>query len=104
MKGLKYVLYLKVEKDAQFTMAIDPSSKDELLMNGDARLSAGVTDNGNVGIEGVYNLQSGYYKMNNLLLRGKFLLVKGSSISFSGDPSLAEADVTTEYLVEASPK
>jgi len=38
------------------------------------------------------------------LLRGKFLLVKGSSISFSGDPSLAEADVTTEYVVEASPK
>jgi hypothetical protein len=38
------------------------------------------------------------------LLRGKFLLVKGSSISFSGDPSIAEADVTTEYVVEASPK
>jgi hypothetical protein len=104
MKGLKYDLNLKVDKDAQFSMVIDPSTDDELLMSGDARLKAGVADNGNVGIEGVYNLQSGYYKMNNLLLRGKFLLVKGSSISFSGNPSLAEADVTTEYLVEASPK
>jgi len=52
----------------------------------------------------VYNLQSGYYKMNNLLLRGKFLLQKGSSIAFNGDPALAEADVTTEYVIEASPK
>ena len=104
MKGLKYDLNLKVDKDAQFTMVIDPSTSDELLMSGDARLKAGIADNGKVGLEGVYNLQSGYYKMNNLLLRGKFLLVKGSSISFSGDPSLAEADVTTEYVVEASPK
>ena len=104
MKGLKYDLNLKVDKDAQFSMVIDPSTSDELLMSGDARLKAGIADNGNVGIEGVYNLQSGYYKVNNLLLRGKFLLVKGSSISFSGDPSLAEADLTSEYLVEASPK
>lgn len=104
MKGLKYDLNLKVDKDAQFSMVIDPSSGDELLISGDARLKAGMGDNGNVGIEGFYNLQSGYYKMNNLLLRGKFLLVKGSSISFNGDPALAEADVTTEYLVEASPK
>ncbi|HXR80879.1 MAG TPA: translocation/assembly module TamB domain-containing protein, partial [Saprospiraceae bacterium] len=103
-KGLKYDLDLKVDKDAQFSMVIDPSADDELLMSGDARLKAGIADNGKVGIEGVYNLQSGYYKINNLLLRGKFLLVKGSSISFSGDPSLAEADVTTEYVVEASPK
>ena len=104
MKGLKYDLDLKVDKDAKFSMVIDPTNSDELLMSGDARLKAGVGDNGKVGIEGVYNLQSGYYKINNLLLRGKFLLVKGSSISFSGNPSLAEADVTTEYIVEASPK
>ena len=104
MKGLKYDLNLKVDKEAQFSMVIDPSTSDELLVGGDGRLKAGLADNGKIGIEGVYNLQSGYYKMNNLLLRGKFLLVKGSSISFSGDPSLAEADVTTEYIVEASPK
>ena len=104
IKKLDYDLNLKVDKDAQFSIVIDPSTSDELLMSGDARLKAGLAENGKLGIEGVYNLQSGYYKMNNLLLRGKFLLVKGSSISFSGDPTLAEADVTTEYIVEASPK
>jgi translocation and assembly module TamB len=105
LKGrLNYDLNIKVDKDAQFSMVIDPSTSDELLISGDAHLKAGLLDNGQVGIEGVYNLQSGYYKINNLLLRGKFLLVKGSSISFSGDPSLAEADVTTEYIIEASPK
>ena len=104
MKGLQYDLNLKVDNGAQFSLVIDPSTTDELLVSGDARLKAGIADNGKVGLEGVYNLQSGYYKMNNLLLRGKFLLVKGSSISFGGDPSLAEANVTTEYVVEASPK
>ncbi|MFL5809745.1 MAG: translocation/assembly module TamB domain-containing protein, partial [Flavisolibacter sp.] len=62
MKGLKYDLDLKVDKNAQFSMIIDPSTSDELLMSGDARLKAGIADNGKVGLEGVYNLQSGYYK------------------------------------------
>ncbi len=103
-KGLQYNLDLRVDKDAEFSMIIDPSASDELVLKGEARLNAGVEENGSLGITGVYNLQSGYYKMNNLLLRGKFMLVKGSSISFNGDPTLAEADVTTEYVIEASPK
>ncbi|MHA4842880.1 translocation/assembly module TamB domain-containing protein [Flavitalea antarctica] len=103
-RGLDFDLDLKVDKDAQFNIVLDPSTDDELSVSGDARLQAGLLDNGKVGIEGLYNLQSGYYKINNLLLRGKFMLVKGSSISFSGDPSLADADITSEYIVEASPK
>ena len=104
LKGLKYNLNLKVDKDAEFSIVIDPSTNDEMVLKGEARLNAGLAENGDIGIEGVYNLQSGYYKMNNLLLRGKFQLVKGSSISFNGNPALAEADVTTEYVIEASPK
>ncbi|ANE50837.1 translocation/assembly module TamB domain-containing protein [Flavisolibacter tropicus] len=103
-KGLKYNMGLKVDKDAEISIIIDPTTDDEMVLKGDARLNAGLNENGEVGVEGVYNLQSGYYKMNNLLLRGKFMLVKGSSISFNGDPTMAEADVTTEYIIEASPK
>jgi translocation and assembly module TamB len=103
-KGLKYDLSLKVDKDAEFSVVMDPTTSDELVLKGEARLKAGLGENGEIGLEGVYNLRSGYYKMNNLLLRGKFLLVKGSSISFGGDPALAEADVTTEYEIEATPK
>lgn len=103
-KGLQYNLDIRVDKNAEFSIIIDPATSDELVAKGEGRLNAGLDKNGNMGLSGVYNLQSGYYKMNNLLLRGKFMLVKGSSISFDGDPMAAVADVTTNYEVEASPK
>ena len=56
-----------------------------------------------MGITGVYQLQSGYYNMNTQFLKGKFLLARGSTITFNGDPYNAEADVTTEYEVKPSP-
>ncbi|MCU7548031.1 translocation/assembly module TamB [Chitinophagaceae bacterium LB-8] len=103
-KGLKYNLDLKVSKDAVFSVIIDPSTNDELLVKGEGRLNAGLGESGQMGINGVYHLQSGYYKMNNLLLKGKFMLVAGSTITFDGDPMSAVADVTTEYEVETSAK
>jgi translocation and assembly module TamB len=104
MAGFKYNLNLKVDKDAALTIILDPSSKDELVLKGEAQLNAGLRKDGTNGLTGVYRLQSGYYKMDNLLLRGKFLVTKGSTITFNGDPSSAETDITTEYEIEASPK
>jgi hypothetical protein len=103
-KGLKYNLNLRVNKDAEFSVIIDPTTNDELVIKGEGRLNAGLQENGIMGITGVYQLQSGYYKMNNLLLRGKFMLVKGSTISFNGDPMSAVADVTTEYEIQTTAK
>jgi hypothetical protein len=102
--GFKYNLNLKVDKDASLTIIIDPTSKDELVLKGEAQLNAGVGKDGASELTGVYRLQSGYYKMENLLLRGKFLVTKGSTITFNGDPSSAETDIKTEYEIEASPK
>ncbi|HET9277500.1 MAG TPA: translocation/assembly module TamB domain-containing protein, partial [Flavitalea sp.] len=56
-----------------------------------------------MGITGTYQLNSGHYNMNSKFLKGKFLLVDGSTITFNGDPEDAEANVTTEYDIDASP-
>ena len=101
-KGLKYNLNLEVSKNAEFSILIDPATGDELLIKGEANLSAGIAENGAMGITGTYQLHSGYYNMNTKFLRGKFLLVDGSTIIFNGDPAQADANVTTEYEIDAS--
>lgn len=100
--GLQYNLNLEVSRDAEFSIIIDPSTNDELVIKGDAQLNIGLEENGSMGLTGIYKLQSGFYNMNNQFLKGKFLLAKGSTITFNGDPYNAEADVTTEYDVKAS--
>ncbi|MBO9199408.1 MULTISPECIES: translocation/assembly module TamB domain-containing protein [Niastella] len=102
VKSITGNLNLKVDKEAAITIIIDPSHKDELLLKGEAQLNAAIGKGS--GLTGVYRLQSGYYQMNNLLLRGKFLVTKGSTVTFNGDPASAEADITTEYEIDASPK
>jgi translocation and assembly module TamB len=102
-KGLKYKLNLEVSKDAEFSVIINPTTNDELVAKGEARLQAGVDNSGLMGITGVYKLQSGHYSLNNQILRRKFLLVKGSTVTFNGDPMRAVADITTEYEVLTSP-
>lgn len=102
-KGLKYKLNLEVGKEAEFSVIINPTTNDELVAKGEARLQVGVDESGLMGITGVYKLQSGHYNLNNQILRRKFLLVKGSTVTFNGDPMRAVADITTEYGVLTSP-
>ena len=100
--GLQYNLNLEVSKEAEFSIIIDPTTNDELVIKGDGQLHIGLEENGSMGITGVYQLQSGYYNMNTQFLKGKFLLARGSTITFNGDPYNAEANVTTEYEVKSS--
>ena len=102
-KGLKYNLNLEVSKDAEFSVIINPTTNDELVVKGEAKLQTGLDESGLMGITGIYRLHSGHYNLNNQILKRKFLLVKGSTITFNGDPMLAVADVTTEYDIKATP-
>ena len=81
---------------------VDPLTNDELQIQGTAQINAGIDENGEIGLSGVYNLESGYYNMNYQLIKRKFQLVKGSTITFSGDPKNAIADITAQYETNAS--
>jgi hypothetical protein len=101
-KGFVYNLNLQVKKEATLTIVVDPLTSDELQIQGTAQINAGIDENGEVGLSGVYNLESGYYNMNYQLIKRKFELVKGSTITFSGDPKNAIADITAQYETNAS--
>ncbi len=102
--GLRYNLNLEVKEDANVTVLMDPSTGDELNIKGKAQLNAGVDENGIIGLSGVYQLKEGSYNLSYQFIKKKFDLVDGSTVTFSGNPLEAQADITAIYEVETSPK
>ncbi|MBC7849813.1 MAG: translocation/assembly module TamB domain-containing protein [Chitinophagaceae bacterium] len=101
-KGLLYNLNLEVKKEAKLTVVIDPLTNDELQIQGTAQINAGIDENGRIGLNGIYNLEGGYYNLNYQFIKRKFALVKGSTLTFSGDPKQAIVDITAQYETNAS--
>jgi hypothetical protein len=101
---LNYNLNIEVSKAASITILIDPSTGDELLMKGDARLNAGVDPGGNLVLAGTYTLDSGYYDMHYQIIQRKFTLIRGSTITFAGEPLNATANLTAQYIANTSSK
>ncbi|MEI9935063.1 MAG: translocation/assembly module TamB domain-containing protein [Ferruginibacter sp.] len=100
---LNYNLNININKDAALTVIVDPSSGDELKVQGDAQLNAGVDPGGNIVLAGSYNLNKGYYIMNYQFLQRQFNLLDSSTIIFSGSPMNAQVDITAEYIANTAP-
>jgi hypothetical protein len=99
---LNYNLNIDVTKNASLTIVIDPVTGDEIKVQGDAQLNAGVDPGGNLVLAGNYELNDGYYVFNYQFLQRKFKLRKGSSIAFGGPPMNAAVNITAEYVVSTS--
>jgi hypothetical protein len=97
-----YNLNIDVEPEAKFNIIIDPITRDELQVQGQAQINAGVNPNGSVALSGVYNLKKGSYQLNYQFIKRKFSLLDGSTITLSGDPKKASADITAIYEIKTS--
>ncbi len=101
---LNYNLNIELTKAAALTILLDPSTGDEIKVQGDAVLNAGVDPGGNLVLAGTYVLDQGYYDLHYQFLERKFNLVKGSTITFSGEPLQAEANITASYIANTNSK
>ncbi|MEP7107286.1 MAG: translocation/assembly module TamB domain-containing protein [Ferruginibacter sp.] len=101
---LNHKLNIHVDTQAVLTIAIDPSTGDEISVRGDALLNTGVGPGGNSLVAGTYLINSGYYELNYEFLKKRFNIIKGSTIYFGGGPADARIDITAEYIANTSPK
>jgi translocation and assembly module TamB len=99
---LNYNLNIEVKKAATLTIVIDPVTLDEIKVQGDAQLNAGVDPGGNLILAGNYELDNGYYLFNYQFLQRKFILERGSTILFAGAPMQALMNITASYTVNTS--
>ena len=99
---LNYNLNIEMQKNATLTIIIDPVTGDEIKVRGDALLNAGVDPGGHLVLAGIYELDNGHYLFNYQFLQRKFILERGSIISFAGEPMRAMMNITATYTVNTS--
>ncbi len=102
-QGARIDALLEIADNAVFHIILDERSGDNLQVSGDAALNLNVAANDRVQLSGRYELNSGHYETSlyNLVKR-RFDINPGSSITWQGDPMDARLDVTASYALETS--
>ncbi len=102
-KGMNVDAILEIANDAVFNVIIDKKTGDNLQVSGEAALNLNIEPNGRIGLSGRYEVNSGHYETSlyNLVKR-KFEIKPGSTVTWRGDPMDAALDVTAVYEVETS--
>lgn len=103
LSGYDVETVLSVGKDAVFKIIIDEATGDNLQVSGTGDFSLGLEPNGLTSLSGKYELSGGHYETNlyNLVKR-KFSISPGSTITWGGDPYDAELAVSAIYSVKTS--
>ncbi len=95
--------FIEIADDSDFHIILDKRSGDNLQISGKAELNLDVVPNNQVSLSGRYELDSGHYETSlyNLVKR-RFEINPGSSITWQGDPTDARLDITATYSLETS--
>jgi len=102
LKGIDVAAIIETDSSAQFTMIIDERNGDALTLRGRASLSGGIDKSGKTSLTGNYELESGAYNVSLSILKRKFTIQRGSTITWTGDPTTANIDITALYQVNTA--
>jgi len=100
--GIDVNANIEIDSAAKFTVVVDERNGDALTLKGSANLNGGIDKSGKVTLTGAYQLQSGSYNLSLSLLKRQFLIQKGSTITWTGDPTNANIDVTAVYVANTA--
>jgi translocation and assembly module TamB len=103
LRGLDVATNIEVNKEAEFNLIIDEGNGDFLNVKGEASLTSGIDPSGKLTLAGAYELEQGSYELSFNMIRRKFNIDKGSRITWLGEPTDAEVDITARYIANAAP-
>ncbi|MDO9152574.1 MAG: translocation/assembly module TamB domain-containing protein [Paludibacter sp.] len=102
--GFELSSIIEVDKEATLRLLLDPTSADSLVVRGEAALSFTMDRSGNMNLTGTYNLNEGSYLISlESVIKKKFDIVPGSTITWNGDPLDADIAINASYAVRAAP-
>jgi len=103
LKGMDVNVNIEVRKEAKMSIIIDKTNGDFVELQGEAELTGGIDPSGKTTLVGVYEIQEGGYEMSVSLLKRRFDIQKGSTITWNGEPTAATLDITAIYKTNAAP-
>jgi translocation and assembly module TamB len=98
--GFDVTVNIEVDPKAEFNMVIDEANGDFIKLRGQAALNGGIDKSGKITLVGSYELVEGAYELSFNLIKRRFLIQKGSTIVWTGEPTEARLDVTAIYKTE----
>jgi translocation and assembly module TamB len=101
--GLDITANIEIKKEATFNVIVDPANGDFLNVRGEAILSTGIDPSGKITLVGTYTLEEGSYQISFNFLQRKFDIVKGSTITWTGEPTTAQLNVNAVYIANTAP-
>lgn len=101
--GLDVNVNIDIKKEAVMNVIVDEANGDFLNVRGEGLLTAGIDPSGKITLTGTYQMEEGAYEMSYSLLRRRFIIEKGSKITWLGEPTRADLAVTAIYVARTSP-
>ncbi len=96
-------LNIDVDEKSELTLVVDEINGDNLKVKGNGKLNAGINNNGKPYMLGSYDLAEGSYGLTFEVIKKQFIIQKGSSIVWSGDPMNGDVDINAVYKVNTAP-
>ncbi len=103
IKGMDVSVNIEVNKEAKMSIVIDKANGDFVKLQGEAELTGGIDPSGKTTLVGVYQVEKGAYELSVSMLKRKFDIQKGSTITWTGEPTAAIMDLTAVYKTETAP-
>ncbi len=103
-RGVELNAIIELQGGEKLSVVIDPETGDKLTVQGRANLIFGIDPSGNMNLSGRYQVIDGKYHLSFYkLVKREFDIVKGGTITWSGDPLRGALDLSALYSVEAAP-
>ena len=101
--GMDVSVNLSADSSAVFNLVIDEANGDFVKMQGDIQLAAGIDPSGKVNLTGIFEVTRGAYELSFNFLKRRFSIQKGSTITWQGEPTMADVNVSAVYVAKAAP-
>ena len=103
ISGMDISVKLVADTSAAFSLIIDEANGDFVKMQGDMQLAAGIDPSGKMNLTGTYEVTKGTYELSFNFLKRRFSIQRGSTITWQGEPTKADVNVTAVYLANTAP-
>ncbi|GAA4097056.1 hypothetical protein GCM10022392_20650 [Mucilaginibacter panaciglaebae] len=103
LNGMDINATITINKAAKFAVVIDERNGDVVHLQGEGRLNGGIDPSGKISLTGTYTVEDGSYNLAYATVKRTFNFKKGSYITWTGDPTMADINLTAIYVANVPP-
>lgn len=103
LTGMDVNVNIELNREAKLSIIVDKVNGDFVELQGEAQLTGGIDPSGKSTLVGVFQVEEGGYELSVSVLKRRFDIQKGSTITWTGEPMDATLDLTAIYTTEAAP-